>query len=113
MEHFVAILFLMFLGIPISAAVRLVVALASERVRRSIRQHPIAHAVWFIVAAVVVILSLLLPPLNKARWRSAAALGYSRVANQLDAVNPAMAPRFQVAGQWRGVTDPRRSLERP
>jgi hypothetical protein len=28
--------------------------------------------------------------------------------NQPDAVNPAMARRFQIGRQWRGITDPDR-----
>src|SRR5689334_19510682 len=31
-----------------------------------------------------------------------------RRANQSDAVNPAIAPRFHVGRHWRGVTDPHR-----
>jgi hypothetical protein len=33
--------------------------------------------------------------------------------NQPDAVNPAIALCFQVERQWRGVTDPFRSLNPP
>jgi hypothetical protein len=36
-----------------------------------------------------------------------------RTPNQPDAVNPAIAPWFQVGRQWRGVTDPHRSAETP
>ena len=32
-------------------------------------------------------------------------------SNQPDAVNPAIAPRFQGGRQWRGVTDPHRSKQ--
>ncbi len=32
-------------------------------------------------------------------------------SNQPDAVNPAIAPWFQISSQWRGVTDPHRSAK--
>ena len=56
------IFFLLWLAIPVSATIRLIAALVSERVRQSIARHPIAHAVWFAAGAAVVILSLCLPP---------------------------------------------------
>jgi len=33
----------------------------------------------------------------------------TQMPNKPDAVNPAIAPRFQVGREWRGVTDPVRS----
>jgi hypothetical protein len=62
MEMLGPIFFLLWLAIPVSATVRLIAALVSERVRQSIARHPIAHSIWFAAGAAVVILSLCLPP---------------------------------------------------
>ena len=84
MEMLFPFLGLLVLAVPISAGVRLVAALYSGRVRQSIGQHPIAHALWFLAAAAVVILALssLLPALKNARGRTGAARDDDRVANQ-------------------------------
>jgi len=55
------------LAIPASAAVRLITALVSPRVRDSISKHPIAHLVWLAAAIAVTVLSFLLPPLSRPR----------------------------------------------
>jgi hypothetical protein len=66
MKGFITIIpFLVLLAIPISAVIRMFAALFSVRVRESIAQHRIAHLVWLVVGIAVVILTLLLPPLNR------------------------------------------------
>jgi len=58
------IILMAILAVPISAAVRLITALVSARVRLSIARHPIAHLVWLAAAIAVIALSFLLPPLR-------------------------------------------------
>jgi hypothetical protein len=43
-------------AIPLSAAVRLATAPFSKRVRVSIKQHPVAHSIWFVIAFLFVLL---------------------------------------------------------
>lgn len=58
------IITLILLSIPISAAVRLIMAQVSPRVRQSICRHPILHLLWLAVAIAVIVLPFLLPPLR-------------------------------------------------
>ena len=52
--HFIAVaMYIAIVGVSIFGVIRGFTALFSKRVRESIVRHPIAHTIWFMIAAVV------------------------------------------------------------
>jgi hypothetical protein len=78
---------LLLVAVAASAAVRLVAALVSARVRSSVLRHPVAHIIWFLIglSALVFMLTFGVPRRVHSRvyWQSA-----NRVGGRIDLPPP-------------------------